>query len=80
MQGYRGAAVSGAPTPDADRRRDLDRLVADAEAWNAYAARMNEKAIAAGLVTREQVEQDRQATQAALDRLRQAGRVPMPSD
>ena len=73
--------MSGAPTPDADRRRDLDRLVADAEAWNAHAARMNEKAIAAGLVTREQVERDRQASQAALDRLSQrAGRVPMLSD
>ena len=66
--------MSGAPTPDADRRRDLDRLVADAEAWNAYAARMNEKAIAAGLVTREQVERDRAASRASLDRLTQKAR------
>ena len=34
-----------------DRAQDLARHVTDADAWNAYAARMNAKALAAGLVT-----------------------------
>ena len=67
-------------TPATDWTHDLAQLLADAEAWNQWAAKMNEKAIAAGIVTREQVERDRQATQAALDRLRQAGRVPLAAD
>ena len=56
------------------------QLLEDARRWNEWAAKMNAKAIAAGIVTAEQVERDRQATQAALDRLRQAGRVPMAAD
>jgi hypothetical protein len=46
------------------------RLIADAEAWNRYAARMNTKAIAAGLVSAEEVAQGRTATEEALGRLR----------
>ena len=46
------------------------RLIADAEAWNVYARRMNQKALERGLVTAEQLERDRQASEAALARLR----------
>ena len=52
------------------RTHDLTRLLEDAERWNAYAAKMNAKALAAGIVTAEQLERDRQASQAALARLR----------
>ena len=51
------------------RTHDLTRLLEDAERWNAYAAKMNAKALAAGIVTAEQLERDRQASQAALARL-----------
>ena len=49
------------------------RLIADAEAWQAYAARMNAKAVAAGLVSAGEVAQGRTATEEALVRLR--GRI-----
>ncbi len=49
------------------------RLIADAEAWNRYAARMNAKALRAGLVTAEELAQDRTAAEEALGRLR--GRI-----
>ncbi len=49
------------------------RLITDAEAWNRYAARMNAKAIAAGLVSAEEVAQGRKAAEEALARLR--GRI-----
>ncbi len=49
-----------------DRAQDLARRVADAEGWNAYAARMNAKALAAGLVTTDELARNRQASQAAL--------------
>ena len=52
------------------RAHDLARLLEDAERWNAYAAKMNAKALAAGIVTAEQLERDRQATEANLARLR----------
>ena len=45
------------------------QLIADAEAWNRWAARMNAKALAAGLVTAAELARDRQASQAALARL-----------
>ena len=57
------AAVS----PGAEGRA---RLIADAAAWNRYAARMNAKAIAAGLVSAEEVAQARTAVEEALARLR----------
>ena len=52
---------------------EIINLINDAEAWNRYAARMNAKAIAAGLVTAEEVAQGRTATEEALGRLR--GRI-----
>ncbi len=56
-------------TPARGRTPELDRLIADAEAWNAWAERMNAKALAAGLVTAEELERYRAAAQAARDRL-----------
>ncbi len=56
--------------PARDRIADLTQFVADAEAWNAYAARMNAKASAAGLVSAEEVAQGRKAAEEALGRLR----------
>ena len=52
------------------------RLIADAEAWNAYAAGMNAKAVAAGLVTAAEIERNRQVSQAALARLSAQGGQP----
>ena len=54
------------------------RLIADAEAWNRYARRMNQKALERGLVTAEQLARDRQASEAALARLR-ARLAPTPT-
>ena len=56
---------------------DLDQTIhaqraqrrADVAAWNAYAARMNAMALAAGLVTAAELARDRRASQAALVRL-----------
>ena len=62
--------MSAAASPGAEGRA---RLIADAEGWNRYAARMNAKAIAAGLVTAEEVAQGRRASEEALARLR--GRI-----
>jgi hypothetical protein len=45
---------------------------ADADAWNAWADRINAKALAAGLVTAEQLAAQRTACQAALARLTKA--------
>ena len=56
--------------PATGRTPELARLLDDAQAWNAYADRMNAKALAAGLVTADELERNRQAAQAALDRLR----------
>ena len=61
------AAVQSLPPTLAE---GLTQLLEDAERWNAYAARMNAKALAAGIVTAEQLQQDRQASEAALARLR----------
>ena len=47
-----------------------EQMAADVEAWNRYARRMNQKALERGLVTAEQLQQDRQATQAALAQLK----------
>ena len=49
------------------------QLLEDARRWNEWAEAMNAKAIAAGLVTAEEVAQGRTATEAALARLR--GRI-----
>ena len=62
-------------TPATCRTADLDRLLADAVAWNRYAERMNAKVLAAGLVTAEELARDRQACQAALTRLRGLNRA-----
>ena len=48
---------------------EIINLINDAEAWNRYAARMNARAIAAGLVTAEEVARARKATEEALTRL-----------
>jgi hypothetical protein len=55
-----------AAVPASGRTQELAQLLADAEAWNAWAVRMNAKAIASGLVTAEEIERSRQASQAAL--------------
>ena len=49
------------------------QLLADAERWQAYAARMNAKAVAVGLVSAEEVAQGRKAAEEALVHLR--GRI-----
>ena len=46
------------------------QMIEDARRWNEWAARMNARAIAAGLVTAEEVAQGRIAAEAALTRLR----------
>ncbi len=51
----------------------LEKLIADTAAWNHYAARMNAKAVAAGLVTVEELARNRRATEEALGQLR--GRI-----
>ena len=48
----------------------IHQMNADVEAWNCYAARINAKAITAGLVTAEEVARDRKQAQDALARLR----------
>ena len=53
-----------------DRAQGLAQRIADAEAWNTYAARMNAKAVAAGLLTADEIARNRQASQAALASLR----------
>ena len=52
------------------RTHDLARLLEDAERWNQWAARMNAKALAAGIVSAEQLARDRATTEANLARLR----------
>ena len=59
-----------AAAPATGRTPELARLLADADAWNAYADRINAKALAAGLVTAEELERNRRASQAVLARLR----------
>ena len=49
------------------------QLLEDARRWNAYAATMNQKAFRAGLVSAEELAQNRTATEEALARLR--GRI-----
>ena len=49
------------------------QLISDAAAWNRYARRSNERAIAAGLVTAEEVQIERMRAEGALTRLR--GRI-----
>ena len=60
-----------AATPATDRTPELARLLADAAAWNAYADRINAKALAAGLVTAEELERSRKECQAAIRALRE---------
>ena len=43
----------------------VHQLIADIEAWNCYAARMNAKALAAGLVTAEELARDRERARCA---------------
>ena len=57
-----------AAVPAADRTHETAQRVADAEAWNRYAARWNAKALASGLVTAAKIARNRQASQAALAR------------
>ena len=54
------------PTLSPERAQRID----DAERWQAYARRMNDRAIAAGLVSPEEVAQGRARAQEALARLR----------
>ena len=56
----------------ADRAAAIARMLDDARRWNAYAERMNAKALAAGLVTAEELERHRRECQAAIDRLAQS--------
>lgn len=58
-----------AAVPASGRTQDLAQHIADAEAWNAYAARMNAKSVMAGLVTADEIARNRQTSQAALARL-----------
>ena len=58
-----------AAAPATGRTPELDRLLADADPWNAYADRINAKALAAGLVTADELARNRAACQAALARL-----------
>ena len=58
-----------------DRAQGLAQRIADAEGWNAYAARMNAKALAAGLVTAAELARDRQASQVAQASLRDLAAV-----
>ena len=53
-----------------DQRPHLRQLVADASAWNRYARRMNARAIAAGLVTEQEVWIARMRAEEALTWLR----------
>ena len=48
---------------------NLDQLLADAEAWNRWAASVNAKALAAGLVTAAELARDRERGHAARARL-----------
>ena len=48
----------------------LQQRIVDAEAWNAYAARQNAKALARGLVSVEELAANRLRSQYHLDRLR----------
>ena len=68
--------MATAQDPRIARSEDLTRLITDAEGWNRWAARMNAKALAAGIVTAEQLRRDRQATEANLARLRARLAVP----
>ena len=52
-----------------DRAAAVARMLDDARRWNEWADRMNAKALAAGLVTAEQLERDRQSCEAAIARL-----------
>ena len=52
---------------------DLIQRIADAEAWQSYAARMNQRALDAGLITEVELAPARKAAEAALARLR--GRI-----
>ena len=52
---------------------DLTQRIADAERWQAYARRMNDKAIQSGLATEEEVQIGRMRAEAALTRLRDQG-------
>ena len=56
-------------TPAASRTADLDRLLADAAAWNRWADQMNQRALALGLVSPAELERDRAIAQAATARL-----------
>ena len=56
----------------ADRAAAIARMLDDARRWNDWAERMNAKALAAGLVTAEELERNRQAAEAAIARLAQS--------
>ena len=62
--------MATAQDPRIARSEDLTRLITDAEGWNRWAAWVNAKALARGIVTAEQLAQDRVTTEANLARLR----------
>ena len=55
-------------TPDQPIYAERAQILADIAAWNRWAAGINAKALAAGLVTAAELARDRQARQAALVR------------
>ena len=48
----------------------LHQMIADAEAWNQWAASVKQRALERGLVTKEQLERDRRISQRHLAQLR----------
>ena len=56
-----------------DQKVQVNQLIADAERWQLWAAKMNAKAVAAGLVTLEEVQTGRMRAEAVLTRLRTQG-------
>ena len=59
-----------------DTALEIAQLISDAEAWNCYARKMNQRALERGLVTAEQLARDRATSEAALARLRARLAVP----
>ncbi len=48
----------------------ISQRIADAEAWNAWAATINQRALERGLVTAEELVRNRRSSRLALERLR----------
>ena len=49
---------------------EIAQLVADAEAWSHWAAKVNARAVSAGLITLEEVQANHRRAEEALRRLR----------